>query len=116
NANDDELAFVLGHEVGHVAARHSVKRLQFSMGMGLVVSIALRDPDYELVKSAVNIAYDVVAKGYSRGDEFLADSLGLKYAYRAGYSPQGAIALLQKLKKKNDMGSFLVFLRSHPPA
>lgn len=111
--DENELAFVLGHEVGHVCARHSIKRLQASLGFNLVVAIALRNPDYEAIQQALSVVANVVTLGYSRSDEFLADSLGVKYMYKAGYKPEGAISLLTKLKKK-DKGYPIVFLRSHP--
>jgi len=53
---------------------------------------------------------------YSREDELRADRLGVTYAFRAGYNPEGMITFLQKLKeieKKNPAGQ-LIFLRSHP--
>lgn len=113
--NDHELAFVVGHEIGHVCARHSVKKLQTTLGVSLLASIALGGRDQTLVRSAVGVMFNVASLGYSRGDEFLADSLGLKYATKAGYDGQGAVTLLQKLEAEEKGGGIqLVFLRSHP--
>lgn len=113
-ASKDELAFVVGHEIGHICARHSVKKLQASLGLSLLMSVALNKPDYQVIRRAVNIVYNLVALGYSRQDEFLADSLGVKYAYLAGYDPQGAISMLDKLEKEAKTDNSLIFFSSHP--
>jgi len=113
--NDDELAFVLAHEVGHIAARHSLKRLQTSLGMSLLMAIAFQDPDYDSVRQGLDVVYNVVALGYSRKDEYLADSLGLKYAQKAGFNPAGGVTLLEKLAAEGKRKSTPVFLSSHPP-
>jgi len=111
----EELAFVLGHEIGHICARHSIKRLQASLGISIILSLALKNPDYELTRRAINIIYEVISLGYSRKDELLADSLGVKYMKKAGFNPQKAISLLEKLKKEEKNDFTLIFLRSHPP-
>ncbi len=110
----DELAFCIGHEVAHICARHGLKRLQASLGVQLILSLALRTPEYIDIKKGLKVIYNIVSLGYSRQDEFLADSLGVKYAYKAGFNPQGAITLLEKLEKKGGIHPF-VFLSSHPP-
>lgn len=110
--SQDELAFVLSHEIGHICARHSLKRLQANMGMN-IVSIALTANDLSAVNQGLSIVYDVVSKGYSREDELLADKLGLKYSSDAGYDPKAVVSLLKKLEK-DDQGSPIVFFRSHP--
>ena len=115
-ATDDELAAVVGHEVGHIAARHSVKRLQAVLGYQLIASIALGASGQQQVLQAVDIVFNVVNLGYSRKDEYLADKLGVKYTKAAGFDPNGMVTFFQKLKKEgNDAGSKLVFLSSHPP-
>jgi predicted Zn-dependent protease len=117
-ATDDELACVVGHEVGHIAARHSVKRLQTDMGYQLLASLALGMSNKQSLSQAVNTVYNLVALGYSRNDELLADRLGVVYAKRANFNPYAMISFLQKLKKTAEKkgNSFnLVFLSSHPP-
>ena len=114
--NDDELAFVLAHEIGHVCARHSVKRLQAALGFNLISSIALRNPEYRNIREGVNVIYNIISLGYSRQDELQADSLGIKYLVLAGYDSKGAVTMMEKLKEKSDRGYTFPFLRSHPPA
>lgn len=112
--NEDELAFVLGHEIGHVAARHSLKRLQSALGINLLLSIALGGSDYDSVRQAAQIVYNIGESGYSRQDELLADYLGTKYIYRTGYSPYAGIFALGKLKSESKGSSVPPFLLSHP--
>lgn len=117
-ATDDELACVLAHEIGHIAARHSVKKLQAALGYQLIIGIALNASGKETVTQAMNIVFDVVSLGYSRKDEFLADKLSVRYAKRAGFNPYGMITFFEKLKqeaKKKGPNFNLVFLSSHPP-
>ncbi|MCM8773540.1 MAG: M48 family metalloprotease, partial [Candidatus Omnitrophica bacterium] len=94
----DELAFVLAHEIGHICARHSIKKLQASLGVNLILAIALKDVQSDLVKKAIDVMYNVIFLGYSRQDEFLADSLAVKYTIKAGYDPRSGLSLMEKLK------------------
>ena len=118
---DDELAFILGHEVGHVAARHSVKKLQSAMGFQLLLTLAFSFAGEKNAQAAGNIAqasdmaYNLISLGYSRQDEYAADTLGVKYASLAGFNPKAAIAALQKIKKaESQSGKVPIYLRSHP--
>lgn len=114
-ATDDELAAVLAHEVGHIAARHSVKRLQANMGYQLLANIALGGNAPQALAQAIGITYNVVALGFSRQDEFLADKLAVKYSRAAGYNPYGMVTFFRKLENNKKPGVELVFLSSHPP-
>ncbi len=117
-ATDDELASVLGHEIGHVAARHSVKKMQTVLGYQIIMSIALQGTDNPQIGQATDIVFNIINLGYSRKDEFLADKLGVHYAKRAGFNPYGMVTFFGKLKqeaRKKGANFNLVFLSSHPP-
>lgn len=117
-ANDDELAAVVGHEIGHVAARHSVKKLQTALGYEIIMSIAFSKTNSLDAAKALDVVFNLISLGYSRDDERLADKLGLKYAFKAGFNPRGMITLLHKLEedaKKQGGNYHLIFLDSHPP-
>jgi MAF protein len=98
---DDELAGVVAHEVGHIVARHSVKKLQALMGYSLFQVLASQIPGGGNVVATANAAFTQLVLGYGREDELLADTLGARYAVRAGYNPQGMIDFLEKLKEVN---------------
>ncbi|MBU2541205.1 MAG: M48 family metalloprotease [Candidatus Omnitrophica bacterium] len=99
-ATEDELACVIAHEIVHVAARHSVKNLQASLGYQLLISIALGNKNQIRTRQISDMVFNLSRLGYSRSDETLADKLGVKYAHLAGYNPQGMISFFEKLKQE----------------
>lgn len=99
-ATDDELACVLAHEIGHVAARHSVKHLQANLGYQLIMSIALGISKQQAIGDAMDIVYNLASQGYSRKDETFADKLAVKYAKKAGFNPYAMITFFKKLQKE----------------
>lgn len=115
--DDNEIACVIGHEIGHVAARHIAKKLQAQLGYDILMNIAVnRAGGFKDFQKAVSITYDLISLGYSREDELLADRLGAKYAYKAGYDPYAMVSFLKKLKELDGGKMGPVFLRSHPYA
>jgi len=113
--NEAQLAAVLAHEMGHVAARHSVKQLQKAQIYSTLASILLKD-EKEIIHQLSNIAANLVFLGYSRKAEFEADELGAYFTYQAGYDPQGMLEFFEKLKQKEkeDPGKLALLLRTHP--
>lgn len=116
-ATDSELACVLGHEIGHIAARHPAKKLESGLSYEIVMGLLLgRYVQAEAIRG-INIIFNLIALGYSRNDEKLADRLGVRYTWRAGYDPNGMISFLKRLQKEvQNRGPQLniEFLKSHP--
>ncbi len=112
---DDELAGVLGHEVGHIVARHSIKRLQAIWGYNLLTILAAQSGSAD-VAQGTQLAYISLMMGYAQEDELLADQLGARYAQRAGYNPDGMIVFLKKLdeRHKKEDPKELNYFRTHP--
>ena len=109
--NEAELAAVLGHEVGHVAARHSARRQQAAQRnqllglLGAVIGGAvLGSPD--LANLSVQGA-QLATLGYSRSQELEADQLGVQYLNRAGYDPNAMATLLASLAAQNQLDAQL---------
>ncbi|MDD5129117.1 MAG: Maf family nucleotide pyrophosphatase [Candidatus Omnitrophica bacterium] len=100
-SNDDELACVLAHEVGHIVARHSIKKLQAMQGYSVLRLLVAVAPGTGDVGTAADAAFTQFLLGYSREDELLADQLGARYAKLAGYDPRGMITFLGKLQDIN---------------
>jgi len=118
--SEDELAFILSHEVAHVTARHANQRLSSAMviaGLGLGVSLASQDMDRgdrELLLAAYGIGSTLgVALPYSRFQESEADYIGLMYMARAGYNPRVAPAVWQKMGETGK-DKPPAFLSTHP--
>ncbi len=115
--NEAQLAGVLAHEIGHVVARHSVKRLQQVLGLQVLLSLALGESS-ELAQKALATGMGVILQGYSRQNEFEADYNGAYYMTKAGYNPEGMIQLFGKFEEmeKGRKNAFLdQLLASHPP-
>jgi predicted Zn-dependent protease len=94
--SDDELAAVIGHEMGHITARHSMKRLQASYASLLVVLAAV--PASPALAGGLSAAIESMFLEFSQADEMQADALGIKYMKAAGYDPEGMVKLLEKLQ------------------
>jgi len=115
--SEAELAGALGHEIGHVVARHSVKKLQTMYGLDVLMQIAGVEKMSKAAQVAIQMGSVLVLQGYSRADEFEADYDGTYYEYKAGYSPVGMRNLLATLKslEKQEPGALEKLLATHPP-
>lgn len=117
--NEDETAAVLGHEIGHVVARHGVKRMQAVYGyqlLSLAGLIAMGDRvDPAAAQELSNTVFSLIMLGYSRRDELEADRLGTRYAIKSGYAPDGMLGVLEKFEEMQRGMPEIVFLSTHPP-
>jgi MAF protein len=100
-AGDDELSAVLAHEVGHIVARHSIKKLQALQGYSVLRVLVAVNPTTREAGTAADIAFTELLLGYSREDELLADQLAVRYAKLAGYNPHAMIDFLERLQEIN---------------
>ncbi len=116
--NESEMAAVMAHEISHVVARHGVKRLQAALGASIAYELIFGgDHSAKAVQAAVGIGMGLAFAGYSRDAEREADNFGIQYMVKAGYDPQGAITMFDKLAKLGGGGSSDIFesmSSSHP--
>lgn len=125
--NDDELASVMGHELGHVNARHSIKGLEQSLGIDIATKgvkallkkskkLALSPDEVKTIDSINKTIGGFVLLGYSRSDEYEADAKGLITMANAGYNPNGAVSLMQKFREMEgrDPTKLEQFFSTHP--
>jgi predicted Zn-dependent protease len=114
--NEAELAGVLGHEIGHVAARHSTEQLTKEFGFSLITQVLLGKDPSAATKAASNIASSLGMLKFSRNDEIEADRLSVHYMYRAGYDPNAMMSFLTKLGQLQSAQSSRVLnlLSTHP--
>jgi predicted Zn-dependent protease len=116
--NEAQLAGVLGHEIGHVAARHANERIASGTyaQMGLAIGGALLGGS-EVGQIAAQIAEQGAGfwlLSYGRDQENESDALGLRYMTRVGYDPLGQYQVMQILAKMEQQGRPPEFLSTHP--
>ena len=118
--NEDEVAAVIGHEVAHVAFRHSNKRMSQAIGIGLggvILETAMRNKsntDRILARGAYGAGTALgLALPFSRSQEREADHRGLYYAAMAGYDPSASVSFWKKMQKAGG-GKVPEFLSTHP--
>lgn len=114
-----ELAGVLGHEIGHVIQRHSVKQMQSQQKIGVVATLACTLTDIcnnELGQAAINIGGTAVVARHSRHDEFQADSEAVENVLRAQIDPAGIPVLFETLMAQRKSQPTVVdgWFASHP--
>jgi predicted Zn-dependent protease len=110
--NEDQLAGVMGHEIGHVIARHSAERIQqqgLANGVITGVSVAAEGGG----QAAQAIAQMLTMK-YGRGDELQSDDLGVKMMIDAGYDPYKMIDVMEILKAAGGPNRVPEFQSTHP--
>jgi predicted Zn-dependent protease len=116
--SEAELAVVLGHELGHVNARHSVRRMSELMLVqaGLAVGSALSET-FGKVSGVAGVGVQLLFLKYSRDDERQADALGVEYARRGAYNAGEMVAFFDSLQKLGDLSGGRTlpgFLSTHP--
>jgi predicted Zn-dependent protease len=122
---DDEaqLASVLGHEIVHAAARHSVQRMQQGMLISAGVAglgFALSDNEWAgLLMGGAAVGAQLALAQYGQGDELESDHYGIIYMKEAGYDPQAAVELQEiflELSKGQQAGFVDGLFATHPPS
>lgn len=121
--SESELAAVLGHEIVHAAARHSAQQMSRGMlvqGGLLAAQVAASDSDYgNLYMAGAGLAAQLTMQKYGRDAELESDRYGMDYMRRAGYAPQGAVALQEtflRMSGNKDSSWFAGMFASHPPS
>ena len=117
--NDEAaLAAIIGHELGHVNARHTARAMsrQLLMLGGLLVASALSE-DIAKIAPLAMIGLQVLSLKFSRDDEYQADSLGIQYSRKAGWAPGQVVPLFTtflRMEKSGEGPSLPNFLSTHP--
>jgi predicted Zn-dependent protease len=118
--SDAELASVLGHEVGHVAARHAAGRNKRSTIGSVLAAAASMATGSDLAGRAVGAGAQLYTLKYGRDQEYQADALGVRYMNAAGYDPYAAADILSALDASTGLAasgagrSQPTWMSSHP--
>ena len=112
--DEAQLAGVLGHEIGHVLARHGAQRIAKSeLTQGLVIATGVAADDHRDAQLAAVIGSLVVMK-YGRDDELESDALGVRLMAEAGYDASAMLDVLRVLKESGGGGRNVEFFSTHP--
>lgn len=122
--SEDELAGVVGHEIGHVAARHSVQKISRQGPFALITNFVSGITGFfvpfvgNVLGGIGNFAQSLVFSPYSRSQESEADKVGQEMAAKAGWNPEGLATFLNTLGREesllNDGPRRPSFFDSHP--
>lgn len=121
--DEAQLASVLGHEIVHAAARHSVQRMQTGMiiNAGIAgVGMAVADSDWgQMVMGGAAMGAQLALAQYGQGDELESDHYGIRYMVEAGYDPMAAVELQQlfvEMSKDQESNYLTSLFSTHPPS
>ena len=118
--NEAQLAGVLGHEAGHVTARHAVRQYtqaQSYQALATLASIFVPEFRSRELQQLADIAAVGIIRGYGREMEMESDRLGIKYSYNAGYNPKAVpdfLSVLKLVSKEQEDSFFHGFFATHP--
>ncbi|HEY0073441.1 MAG TPA: M48 family metalloprotease [Abditibacteriaceae bacterium] len=117
-ANDAELAYVLGHETGHIDRKHIVESVEKQQKAGILVgvlgAILGKGKKGNIVGTLGGVAFNVWQSGYGRDQEKESDVVGVRWMSQLGYDPKAAISMLAKLDDGRGGGFLDKYLATHP--
>ncbi len=113
NYSEDEIAFVLGHEMGHIVRWHIFNKTIASSSLNFLALVS--KPGGLAGSLAVRTLNSLMQSSYSRDQEFEADDFGVRLMSAAGYDPTAAIKVLLKLGETSSDNNVFNYFASHPP-
>ncbi|MBL8006122.1 MAG: M48 family metallopeptidase [Ignavibacteria bacterium] len=115
---EDQLAGVLGHEIGHVIGRHSAEHMakeELTQGLVSATDIAMYDPNSPNMQSSIaRYVGSMINMKFGREDEIEADRFGVKYMFETGYQPEAQMEVMKILKQASGNQRQPEFLSTHP--
>jgi predicted Zn-dependent protease len=119
-SEEDEFAGAIAHEIAHVAARHmtcQATKSQLTSLLAIPLGGILGGWGGVAARQGASVAIPAAFLKFSRGDEAEADFLGTQYMYAAGYDPNGAISIFEKMESLNRTkpGTMAKIFSTHPP-
>lgn len=119
-STEGQLAGVLGHEIGHVVARHGAEHIakeQLTQGLTGAVVVASydpNDPNSQYAGAIAALVGQLVTLRYGRNDELESDKLGVRFMAQAGYDPNAMLQVMQILADSSSGGRPPEFFSTHP--
>ncbi|MEC9205800.1 MAG: M48 family metalloprotease [Pseudomonadota bacterium] len=114
--SEEELVGVLGHEIGHVTARHAVRGMSAAQITNILIGlVAARVPGSQITDNAFNLLNMAINSGYSRKFELEADQLGREYLSRTNYNPNAMKSFLKVMKDRDDLEKKMAEIEGREP-
>jgi predicted Zn-dependent protease len=113
--SEAELAAVLGHEIGHVTARHSVRQHSTTTVTGILGAVLAASTGIQGVDTLTDLAGTAIVRGYGREHELEADRLGAEYLAKTGYDPQAMLQVVGVLKDQETFDKQIAKLEDREP-
>jgi predicted Zn-dependent protease len=111
---EDQLAGVLGHEIGHVVARHGAERIaKMELTQGLTGAAVIASGDYSTAQAAQMIG-NLINMSYGRDQELQSDELGVRFMLEAGYDPHALLDVMKILEEASGGQRQPEFASTHP--
>lgn len=111
---EDDLAGVLGHEIGHADLRHSMRNIQRQYGLSILLSLLVGQNADQLSQIAAQLAAGAAGLAFSREFETEADEASVEYLSATSYNCAGAGSFFQKITEDGNSGGVPEFLSTHP--
>ncbi len=113
--SEAELAAVLGHEIGHVTARHSVRQHSAQTISGIASAVLAAGTGIRGIGDAADLLGTTLVRGYGREHELEADRLGAVYLARTGYEPEAMLNVIRLLKNQETFEKELAKAENREP-
>ncbi|OGW80630.1 MAG: hypothetical protein A3G33_09865 [Omnitrophica bacterium RIFCSPLOWO2_12_FULL_44_17] len=115
SGNENELAGVLAHELGHAYNRHPSKAMTRTYGVEALTNLILNKNQSQLKNIALSVAKTGILTKYSRNEEREADEFAFNILQKAGYPTTGLVSFLEKIEKLQTTAGGPTWLATHPP-
>jgi len=111
--NEDQLAGLIAHEMGHAVEEHLTEDLERNLGLSVLNILFNHFTDNEY-QTMTNVAQNLIANGYSREQEQESDIYAVDLMMRSGYDPNGLVGLMKIFKENSNNFKLLEFTQTHP--
>lgn len=114
NWDEDQIAWVMGHELTHIRQKHAIRRIERAIGAQVLIEVLLGGQT--TAGQIAGVVGGLAIQNYGRDNELMADRLGCRWAALAGYDPTAALPVLEAFKRiqGRDPSDFEILFMSHP--
>lgn len=114
NWDEDQIAWVMAHELTHIRQQHAIRRIERAVGAQVLIEVLLGGQS--TAGQIAGVVGGLALQDYGRDNELMADRLGIRWAAAAGYDPTAALPVLAAFKRiqGSDPSDFEILFMSHP--